>query len=164
VDYRKTCLKTPQNAAISIVEASLDDLAELAAFETRCFTNADWRLNRRAFSYHLKRKNYLIKAVANGAIAGYALVFTAKNKDWARLYALGVDRDYQRRGIGRALLEKAIERAKTLKKKRIFLEVRIDNSAAIALYNGFGFRQIRVIKAYYPLGADGLKMNLDLIT
>ncbi|MDR2034842.1 MAG: ribosomal protein S18-alanine N-acetyltransferase [Helicobacteraceae bacterium] len=147
---------------MKLIRASIDDLNELAAFERRCFSDEDWRLNRRAFSYHLKRENYLIKAELNGALAGYALVFTAKNRDWARLYALGVDSAYYRRGIGAALLTNAIEYAKKLGKKRLFLEVRIDNAAAIALYKKFAFRKIALIKAYYPLGADGLKMNLEL--
>jgi ribosomal-protein-alanine N-acetyltransferase len=146
----------------TITRASIDDLSSLAALENRCFTLDDWRLNRRAFRYHLTRENYLIKAVIDGAIAGYALVFTAKTRDWARLYALGVDPVYHRLGIGRALLENAIAHAKSLDKKRLFLEVRIDNSAAIALYEKFGFRKIALIKAYYPRGADGLKMNLRL--
>jgi ribosomal-protein-alanine N-acetyltransferase len=147
---------------MTIAEAELCDVAALAALEYRCFTPQDWRLNARAFRYHLTRENYLIKAAENGAIAGYALVFTAKNRDWARLYAIGVDPQYQKRGVGRSLLANAIEYAKTRGKKRLFLEVRQANAAAIALYEKFGFRKIGTLKAYYPLGADGLKMNLEL--
>jgi ribosomal-protein-alanine N-acetyltransferase len=145
-----------------IKRATPSDAAALAAFENRCFTIEDWRLNRRVFYYHLRRKNYLIKAEIDGAIAGYALVFTAKNSGWARLYAIGVDPFYRRRGVGRALLAEAIDYARRIGKRRIFLEVRADNLPAIRLYEKFGFCTIARLKAYYPLGANGLKMNLEL--
>jgi putative acetyltransferase len=51
-----------------------------------------------------------------------------------------VDADYQRQGIGRALMTVALDLADNwLMLKRIELEVFIDNERAVALYRGFGF-------------------------
>ena len=56
---------------------------------------------------------------------------------------------YQRMGIGRKMLEDAIRIAREARVLEIFLEVRISNIAAIALYRAFGFEQVGLRKKYY---------------
>ncbi len=41
---------------------------------------------------------------------------------------------------------------------RVFLEVRADNSAAIALYRQFGFTQRHIIADYYARGLHAVSM------
>ena len=53
-----------------------------------------------------------------------------------------VNRDFKRRGIGRVLLNKAIERAKELKKDFIWLGVWEKNESAIEFYKKNGFFKI----------------------
>jgi len=60
---------------------------------------------------------------------------------------LGVLREFRGQGIGPALLEAAIDRARLSGMTRIQLDVREDNLPAIALYERFGFRR------------EGLKRN-----
>ncbi|MGE4295758.1 MAG: ribosomal protein S18-alanine N-acetyltransferase [Campylobacterales bacterium] len=143
---------------MNILAAARSDLDALCALENRAFGEKDWLLSRRVFAYHLG-KNPLIKAEINGALAGYALLFTRKNSRTVRLYALGVDPAFQGQGIGRALLKAAIELARK-QADRLTLEVRQDNAAAIGLYEKFGFQRAGLLNSYYPDGADGWRMSL----
>lgn len=67
-----------------------------------------------------------------------------------------------RQGIGRALLQAGITEAAQRGVGKIHLEVAAQNTAARALYAGFGFTQAGIRKAYYPDGGDALTLCLDL--
>ncbi|HEY2356567.1 MAG TPA: ribosomal protein S18-alanine N-acetyltransferase [Phenylobacterium sp.] len=79
---------------------------------------------------------------------------------------LGVDPGARRRGVARALLAAALPAARDLGATEVFLEVAVDNDAAIALYETLGFGKAGLRKAYYnrgPAGVmDALVMRLDL--
>ncbi len=45
----------------------------------------------------------------------------------------------------------------------LFLEVRVGNAAAIALYRAFAFEQVTIRKRYYPDGEDALVMHRRLV-
>lgn len=68
----------------------------------------------------------------------------------------------RRQGVGRALLQEAIQRAKARKVRRIRLEVRAGNSGARAFYTAQGFKEVNTLPAYYEGGEDGILMVLDL--
>ena len=59
---------------------------------------------------------------------------------------ISVLEDYQGQGIGRFVMEALITRALKLKKTKMDLEVRIDNSSAIHLYESLGFKEEGIIK------------------
>lgn len=89
------------------------------------------------------------------AVAGEAEVLTVAVPPWAR-----------RRGVGRALMQAALDTARARDSGEMFLEVDVTNAAAIALYEGLGFARAGVRKGYYDRGAqpraDALVMRLDL--
>ena len=62
---------------------------------------------------------------------------------------IGVDEQFKRHGLGRALLEHVL-----LDSQEAFLEVRQSNAAAIALYEGLGFIKVGVRKKYYSDGQE----------
>jgi ribosomal-protein-alanine N-acetyltransferase len=70
--------------------------------------------------------------------------------------------DRRRRGIGRALLETAIEYSRAHRLRHVLLEVRRSNAAAIALYRTCGFSTVGVRARYYPDDEDALEMMLLL--
>ena len=54
-------------------------------------------------------------------------------------------------------------RAREQGAKRMLLEVRVDNTPALALYERFGFAKMGLRKRYYqPEGIDAYTMSLDL--
>jgi ribosomal protein S18 acetylase RimI-like enzyme len=75
------------------------------------------------------------------------------------VHTIGVDPAYQGQGIGRQLLRRLFDFAGDA---TIFLEVRTDNAAAIALYESEGFEQVGLRKRYYRVsGADAYTMKRD---
>lgn len=57
--------------------------------------------------------------------------------------------DCRRKGIARNLLQRAVQRAKQMGKKQLWLEVRASNTSAIALYQGLGMQQVGRRPGYY---------------
>ena len=71
---------------------------------------------------------------------------------------LGVLKDFRGRGIGPALLQAALDKARAADMTRIELEVREDNLPAIALYEQFGF--VREGLKRNAVRVDGTYFNL----
>ncbi|MDO5670696.1 MAG: ribosomal protein S18-alanine N-acetyltransferase [Corynebacterium sp.] len=75
------------------------------------------------------------------------------------IHTIGVDPQHRRRGLGRLLMDQFMALADRADGE-VFLEVRTDNDAAIALYQAFGFAIIGERKRYYqPSGADAYSMK-----
>ena len=75
------------------------------------------------------------------------------------IHTIGVDPAYQGQGIGRRLLSELLEYAAG---GAVFLEVRTDNEAAIALYESVGFVNVGLRRRYYRAsGADAYTMRRD---
>lgn len=74
------------------------------------------------------------------------------------IHTIGVDPAYQRHGIGRAMMTRLLEDVDGA----VYLEVRTDNDAAIALYQSLGFVTVGVRRRYYRAsGADAFTMRRD---
>ncbi len=84
----------------------------------------------------------------HGVMVGYAVLSTGA--DEAHLLNLSIAYAWQRRGLGRELLDHVVSLARELKVQKIFLEVRASNAAARALYANSRFREIGVRRGYYP--------------
>jgi ribosomal-protein-alanine N-acetyltransferase len=84
-------------------------------------------------------------------IVGYAVLTTGAGE--AHLLNLSVALTCQRRGLGREMLMYVIDFIKQNKVSAMFLEVRVSNLAARALYAQTGFREIGTRRGYYPAQA-----------
>jgi ribosomal-protein-alanine N-acetyltransferase len=75
------------------------------------------------------------------------------------VHTIGVDKRFQGRGIGRALLDRLLAVADG---GTVFLEVRTDNAAAIGLYESVGFTVVGLRKRYYRVSkADAYTMRRE---
>ena len=84
--------------------------------------------------------------------------------DEAHIGTLAIDPDFRQHGIGRRMLAYALLEAARQGIQKVFLEVRRSNTAAQALYKGFGFQISSVRRHYYPdTGEDALLMTLEAI-
>jgi ribosomal-protein-alanine N-acetyltransferase len=83
-----------------------------------------------------------------GEMAGYSVVMIAAGE--AHLLNLSVASPWQRRGIGREVLNFVLQLACESGSARILLEVRPSNSAARALYVAAGFAEIATRGGYFP--------------
>jgi [ribosomal protein S18]-alanine N-acetyltransferase len=76
----------------------------------------------------------------------------------AEIHTIGVARYAQGHGLGRRLLTGLLRRADALGAVT-FLEVRTDNTAALALYRSEGFEVVGTRRRYYASGADAYTMS-----
>jgi ribosomal-protein-alanine N-acetyltransferase len=93
-------------------------------------------------------------------LIGYAIVSTAAAE--AHILNLCVDKDMHRQGYGQQLLDYALDYVRDKRIKRLFLEVRPSNEAAIILYTRAGFNSLGVRKGYYK-AAGGNEDALVLV-
>lgn len=84
----------------------------------------------------------------DGEMAAFAV--TQVVLDEATLFNIAVDPAYQRKGLGRQLLEHLISELEKRDVFTLWLEVRASNIAAIALYESLGFNEATIRRNYYP--------------
>lgn len=104
-----------------------------------------------------------LKLCIDDQIAAFAI--TQVVLDEATLFNIAVDPDYQRRGLGRELLQHLIDQLLQQGVMTLWLEVRASNSGAIALYQSFDFNEVTVRRGYYPSAngrEDAIVMALTL--
>ncbi|MBE7620561.1 ribosomal-protein-alanine N-acetyltransferase [Komagataeibacter sp. FXV2] len=94
-------------------------------------------------------------------VAGFIMVRTVL--DEAEILTLAVDPAFRRRGLARALLSWMVDMAAGQGAARLFLEVGVDNTAALALYRDAGFGGVGRRRGYYPDGSDAQVMARDVM-
>lgn len=108
-----------------------------------------------------KRKRNVLVAESAEKFLGFAVMGIAA--DEAEIESLAVDASTRRQGIGRRLCETQIGWAGVQGANKVFLEVRMSNDAARALYEALGFREAAVRRGYYREPTeDGLVMVREL--
>lgn len=134
----------PTSSAVRLRPYDPADLASLLELERRAFP---WFwLNSTAEMAHYADSNetelwLAAPPEAGGRIVGYVGI-TLRGAH-GHLDRIAVDPDWRRRGIGAALLGRAIERCAGAGVRRISLTTQVDNGRAQPLYGRFGFRQTR---------------------
>lgn len=76
--------------------------------------------------------------------------------------SIAVMPEHRRKGIGNALVVRAMESMRLYNAKQCFLEVRVSNMPAINLYNKLGFKVTKTIHGYYSDGEDAYVMSREL--
>ncbi|MFT8592809.1 MAG: ribosomal protein S18-alanine N-acetyltransferase [Bifidobacterium sp.] len=147
------------------------DIRQIVSIEARLFGKGAWtyamvrqELNAPARTYLVDVADSLAADLPDGEerrIRGYGGFWY--DGDDAELMTIGVDAPYQRQGIGSAILEALLTQAATQGARRMLLEVRVDNDAAISMYEAFGFARIGLRRRYYqPEGVDAYTMAVDI--
>jgi ribosomal-protein-alanine N-acetyltransferase len=92
---------------------------------------------------------YLCKVYdSEQGMLGYAVMMLAV--DEAELLDIAIGAQQQRHGWGHKLLEEMMVLARRNDMRRVVLEVRASNVAAIGLYKSMGFTDIGLRRDYYP--------------
>ena len=94
---------------------------------------------------------------AGPPILGFAGIWMAVQE--SHLVTIAVAPAWRQRGLGELLLVSCLDLAVRLRATSLFLEVRVSNIAAKAMYDKYGFEVSRIRKAYYSdNGEDALEM------
>jgi len=126
---------------------------EVLGIEDDLFGPEKW--SAAMFWNELAQRHFYLVARDGERVVGYAgLAVVGPEEAWVQNIA--VRRDAQRRGIGRRLLEALLEQAG---KRKVLLEVAVDNAAAQRLYATYDFEPVGVRRGYYqPSNTDALVM------
>ena len=135
------------------------DAAELGRLERACFSDpwTDRSLSEAIRSDH----GISLVATDRGETLGYLLARHAGGS--GEILNLAVAPPARRRGVGRVLLDEGLRRLSDLGVAEVFLEVRESNGAALALYQGRGFRIAGTRRGYYRSPEeDALVLRLEI--
>jgi ribosomal-protein-alanine N-acetyltransferase len=77
------------------------------------------------------------------------------------LLNLAVHPDFRGQGLGRRLLGSILRLSRKAQCRKVFLEVREGNQAAMGLYASLGFLPTSRRPSYYSDGSDAILMTLD---
>ncbi|MEM3395958.1 MAG: GNAT family N-acetyltransferase [Thermoplasmata archaeon] len=147
---------------LTIRMAKKEDIGEILAVERECFEEF--------LRYSPAEMRYLLfeansegwVAHINGRIVGYYILLFRRNARVARLYSIAVAESWRGKGIGKALLQHAEERALKRGCNIMHLEVKTTNKTAISLYKRNGYSQIEFLQDYYKKGMHGIRMEKRL--
>lgn len=145
----------------SIRPATEDDLGKLLEIETRVYT-APWSLQnfQSELTKPFGRLLVMTDDETDETIAGYMVLWLLL--DEAQVLNLAVDTPFRRRGIGREMIRCMVNMAVKQGARRVVLDVRKSNAAAIQLYQSAKFSITQVRKRFYSDGEDAYTMSLDL--
>jgi ribosomal-protein-alanine N-acetyltransferase len=150
-------------ALMEINKVSLKDLKQISKLERKIFKKNAFSKN---LIKNLIKNNMLFLKLESGQnkkkLIGFVIVIRDK-KDRANIINFLIDPEFQNRGFGSHLLQKAIDEIKKIKGiKKIILNVQISNSVAISLYERFEFKKNPdILENYYQSGENAYLMELD---
>lgn len=147
----KSEFKDTQN--IVFTNLGYEHLEQIAELERQCFAMDAWSLELLKGELEDKSKHYFVALGKNIVLAygGYAQIL-----DEAHIMNIAVKKGYRNMGLAKGIISLLIDDAKKRGIKRATLEVNETNTAAINLYEKFGFKLFGKRKNYYQNTHDAL--------
>lgn len=146
--------------ALRVRSAGSADVDALVRIEMEAFANESERIHRRQWHRLVGRAAGLTMVAELDQRPVGALVLTYREGGTTlRIYSIGVEPGFRRRGVGGRLLAYAFAVARRRRLALVRLEVRSDNHPALALYRSYGFEVRQRIAHYYGLGEDAFRME-----
>jgi len=135
-------------AKVTISDATRADLSAVVAIEQAAFADP-W--SARSFQQLLDNRSiYFVCARPSGggsAVLGYIVAWFVADEGQIANLAVAVDACGQ--GIGKQLLDAALDEARTRGIEAVYLEVRDSNQRARRLYRSRGFEEVGRRRGYY---------------
>lgn len=140
-------------------EMSKEDLPQVLMIEEELFGEQKW--NEEMFLHDLEcdYARYF-SLFLKGDLIGYIGVYLLFPE--MEISNVAITTQYQKKGYSHYLMRCALELAKEGAFTDIFLEVEASNTSAIALYSGYGFKEMGIRKHYYGNHRDALVMKLEM--
>ena len=144
--------------SVSLRPWAYEDIFRIAELEKQCFRDP-WNFRMLADAF-FSENTLTVAAEEEGALVGYAFAVLAGEE--ADVANVAVAESCRRRGIASALLSVLEEGARARGVRDLFLEVRVSNAPAMALYLRRGYCGAYARKRYYGDGEDALVMRKKL--
>ncbi len=145
---------------MTIERMTKEDLPQILALDEQCFISP-WNIDQ--FLYELEKNPYayLLVAKENDLIVGFIDFWITF--EYGSINQIAVLSNYQKRGIGSALMKEALKKMLDNDVIEVSLEVRIHNTKAIEFYLKHGFHEAFIKERYYDNGDDAYYMTRRLI-
>ncbi len=141
---------------VLIRNAQLTDIDALVVLETACFETD--RLSRRSFKHWLAADHRaLLVADVEKIVAGYILIIYHPGTRLARIYSIAVSSQYRGLGLAKQLMTAGEQAANEDGRLYLRLEVSVDNTPAIKLYETQGYQKFGIYRDYYQDHKDALR-------
>jgi len=138
-----------------------DDFETLWKIDQACFARGI-SYSRRELAFYIARKRGLtLVAESDGKIAGFVVV-DRDRQGQGHVITIDVLPEMQRSRLGSRLMAAAEERLRALGCFVVFLEVAVDNTAALAFYKQHGYSIVHSLPRYYLDSIDALVLAKDL--
>lgn len=120
---------------------------------------------------HESPETFLVAEDQHGSIKGYIMCrieygfSTLKRYGLARkghIVSVAVLEGHRGYGVGRVMIEESLRGMKERGCSESYLEVRVSNTPAVALYRKLGFQTVTTHNAYYRDGEDAFLMSKPL--
>jgi tRNA threonylcarbamoyladenosine biosynthesis protein TsaB len=150
--------KPSSNAKPIVRYAKEEDLADMADIHAQSFAQG-WSPASLQASLSVPGAGALVVELA-GTLYGFVQFQWVAGE--AEINTLCVSPIHRRQHFGQDLMTGLISELEAMKTSRLFLDVSDSNTAAIALYQRFGFERTGLRKAYYADGRDAILMQRTL--
>lgn len=146
---------------ILIERMQYEDLKEVMEIEEEAFPDP-WHESFFRRQLDPRRKHmHLYVARLQEKVIGYVVFYLNFGEGHILNIAVGIEQ--RRRGVGRMLLNFALEFIETNAADVVFLEVSVNNSAALDLYKQFGFEVYGQRRRYYSDGSDAYVLRKHVV-
>jgi ribosomal-protein-alanine N-acetyltransferase len=146
---------------ITYRQANAFDLPVFASLDKELFPYSPWSASQYKEEFSSPTRYFVVAVDEAQNIIGYAGVFAPGGAE-ADVLTVGVIPSQRGKGIARQLMALITDWAKQQGSIAMMLEVKVDNSNAIGLYESLGYSKLNVRKDYFGAGLDALVMRLDL--
>lgn len=145
---------------VTLREALRSDIEGIYEIELACFSTP-WSKEALLDDLEVEDKLYLVAEAEDGKIIGYAGSWLVL--DEGQITNIAIHPEHRRAGYGSKMTRKLTQMLRKQGMKHIFLEVRVSNIAAQAMYRRLGFTAVGVRKQFYsdPV-EDGLIMTKEM--
>ena len=142
-------------------QANAFDLPVFVSLDKELFPYSPWSASQYKEEFSSPTRHFVVALDEAQSIIGYAGVF-APGAAEADVLTVGVVPAHRGKGIARRLMGSITEWAQQQGSTAMMLEVKVDNTEAIGLYESLGYSKLNVRKDYFGAGLDALVMRLDL--
>lgn len=140
--------------------ANAIDLPVFVSLDKELFPYSPWSATQYKEEFSSPTRHFVVALDGQQSIIGYAGVF-APGAAEADILTVGVVPEHRGKGVAKALMALITDWANAQGSTAMMLEVKVDNTVAIGLYESLGYSKLNVRKDYFGAGLDAQVMRLD---
>lgn len=141
--------------------ANAFDLPVFASLDKELFPYSPWSASQYKEEFSSPTRYFVVAVDTEQNIVGYAGVFAPGGAE-ADVLTVGVVPQERGKGIARQLMALITDWARVQGSTAMMLEVKVDNLAAIGLYESLQYSKLNVRPNYFGAGLDAVVMRLEL--